>query len=291
MVKRNKVLSTILDLPDGKLRLSHNKINVWQACHLKYRYIYIDRLFPKEERAYPLQVGDIVHRLLKLYRDGELTPSLINNLEKMVATLYPDNTDETVLNVAADAVALVQGYINQFKDDLVTFISTEVHLQVEFKNYYLYGIIDGLARPEDNKLWRAEYKTTGKMDSYYLNGLKGGLQGAIYDYLVEQTMKEEVKGTIYDLLVKTKIPSYHRAYATKNREAVKRMLNTVEGVYNEIKRGEYYPSSRCFSYNRECEYLMLCNNDNEQTRQSFYKVVEEDELRRKEVKVAGNGSD
>jgi hypothetical protein len=244
-------------------------------------------LATKEEKAYPLQVGDIVHRLLHLWYNGRLVASDIANLEILVAKLYPGNTDQQALDVATDAATLVQGYLSKFgDDDPLTFISTEVHLQVEFENYYLYAIIDALARPQDKKLWRVEHKTTAKMDSYYLNGLKGGLQGSIYDYLTEQVMKEEVKGTIYNLLVKTKIPDYFRTYTSKNRESVKRMLQTVEGVYKEITQGEFYPSSRCFSYNRECEYLLLCNNDNEQTRQSFYKPIGEDELKRREVKAS-----
>lgn len=259
-----------------KLRLSYSKINTWQTCHLKYKYCYIDRLVRKEEKSYPLQVGDVVHRLMHLWYTGELTARVVTNLEKLVQKLYPGNEDPTTLSVAADAAALMKGYLDKFsQNDPIKFISTEVHLQVELPNYFLYGIIDALGRPEDKRLWRVEHKTTSRMDSFYLNGLKGGLQGAIYDYLIEQVMKEEVKGTIYNILVKTKIPQYERVYTNKNRAAVKRMLETVDGVYREIARAEYFPSSRCFSYNTDCDYKLLCDNDNEVTRQSFYKTREE----------------
>jgi len=270
--------------PD-KLRMSHNRISIWQACHLKYRYYYIDKLMPKEEKAYPLQVGDIVHKLKHLWYSGELTVKKIDNIQQFVQSLYPDNTEETTLNVAADAGTLMAGYLRQFgTEDPIEIISSEVQLQVEFPNYYLFAIVDALGRPKDKKLWRVETKTTARMDSYYLNGLKGGLQGAIYDFLTEEVMKEQVKGTIYDLIVKTKIPSYHRAYAGINRQAIKRALETVEGVYQEIQRAEYFPSSRCFSYNRECDYALLCNNDTLQTRKEFYKVREETPTE-KEVKI------
>jgi hypothetical protein len=252
-----------------KLRLSHTKITTWQDCHKKYYWTYVERLTPKV-KAKPLQVGDITHKLHHLWVVGKLTPDIIINLPEKVTKLYPENTEIESDEVAQLAGILMRGYINQYSEDPLEFISSEVHIEVELDHVTLVMKIDALARPKDQRLWRVEHKTAGKMDSFYLAGLKGGLQAAIYDFGIEQMFHEKPGGTIYNILVKTKIPSYHRAYAMSNRTAITRMLQTVEGVYQEIQRADYFPSSRCFSYNNECEYKKLCDFDSPQVREAFY---------------------
>lgn len=257
-----------------KLRLSNTRIQAWQHCHLRYKYCYIDNLVPKE-KAEPLQVGDIVHQLIHKWVIGEFTPDDIANLDEFVKTNYPEDDITQAMSVAIQAATLIQGYLKKYQDDPLQFISSEIHIEHDLGPCILVGKVDALARPEDNKLWRVEHKTTSRVDSYYLNGLKGGLQGAIYDYGIEKLFKEPVSGTIYNLLVKTKIPDYHRAYTKCNRAAIDRMLQTVEGVCRDIQRGDFYPSSNCFSYQRECDYLHLCNYDSPEVREVFYQKRKE----------------
>lgn len=253
-----------------KLRLSHTKIVCWQTCHKKYYWTYIEKLAAKK-KAQPLQVGDIVHKLHHLWVINKLTPSIITNLPEHITKLYPENTEFESDDVAMWAGILMKGYIDKYGvDDPLDFISSEVHVEVELEHVVLVMKIDALARPRDKRLWRVEHKTTKRMDSFYLAGLKGGLQAALYDYGIEQTFKEKASGTIYNLLVKTKVPDYHRAYALSNRTAIDRALQTVEGVYQEIRHSDYFPSSWCFSYNSDCEYKKLCDFDSEQVREAFY---------------------
>jgi hypothetical protein len=231
---------------------------------------------PVEPKAIPLQVGDIVHKLLHMWYTNTLTADKIEHLDTFVQELYSTNSDEQTLAVAVEAANLFMGYYNKFgKTDPLHFISSEIHVQKEFDNYVLLAKVDALARPSDGRLWRVEHKTTSRLDSAYLNGLKGGLQGAIYDYLIETVMNEKVSGTIYNLLVKTKVPDYHRAYSAINRPAIARALETVDGVYRDICRGDFYPSSLCFTFNRECDYRLLCNQDTPSVREKFYKQKEE----------------
>jgi len=253
-----------------KLRLSHTKIMTWQTCHKKYYWTYIEKLTPKA-KAQPLQIGDVVHKLHHLWVIGKLTPEIIIDLPKVVTKLYPENTEFESSEVAMWAGILMKGYLDKYsEDDPLEFISSEVHIEVELEHVVLVMKVDALARPKDQRLWRVEHKTTKRMDSFYLAGLKGGLQAALYDFGIEQMFHEKSSGTIYNLLVKTKVPDYHRAYAMASRTAIDRALATVEGVYQEIQQGDYFPSSWCFSYNSECGYKKLCDFDSEQTREAFY---------------------
>lgn len=261
--------------PSGKIRFSNSKVQCWIHCHLQYKYSYIDRLAPKK-KVDNLQIGDIAHKLLDLWNRGKLTSAHIKDLESFVQTLYPFNEGDESLLIAREAARLVVGYIRQYENDPLKIVSSEVHIQVELPNYFLYGRMDGLSRTEDERLWRLEYKTARKMDSYYLDGLKAGLQGAIYDYLIEENFKEKLSGTIYSMLIKTNVPQFPRAFAPINRPAIKRMHQTLDGVYRDILKGDFYPSSQCLSYGRPCDFKLLCDNDNEETRQAFYVVKAEE---------------
>lgn len=256
-----------------KLKLSAYRCSVWKHCHLKYDYIYNQHIVPKT-KSKPLMVGDIVHQLQQLYYTGKLTPELIMNLEDFVKEQYQNDEDETILEVALEAGRLMKGYIETYHNkDPLTFISHETILQHDMGEFILHARVDALARPQEKQhkgLWRVETKTAGRLDAAYLNGLKRGLQGSIYDFLVEKVMEERIAGTIHNLLVKTKVPGYHRTYTSRSQTAIDRMLQTVKGIAREIERYDIFPSSDCFTYNRECEYKLLCEHDTPVVRQSFY---------------------
>jgi hypothetical protein len=262
-----------------KLKLSHSKISTFLHCRQRYAWSYVEELVPKE-KAFPLQVGDILHQLLDLWYTDSLEQRYLQDMEAFVRDCYPNNTSEQTLEVAYQALRLFNGYYTKFAEsDPLNFVSSETHIEVDMGDYILVMRVDALARPKDGRLWRVEHKTTARLDSHYLNGLKGGLQGAIYDFGVEHMLKEKVEGTIYNLLVKTKEPQYHRAYTKRNLAAQERMLKTVEGVYRDITKGDFYPSSQCYQYARECPYLLLCNHDSKEAREAFY-----------EKKVSGDSS-
>ena len=258
-----------------KLRVSQSRVNTFLSCRVEHRWIYEVGLVPKV-KAQPLQIGDIVHRLLHLYYDGRLTAEFTLNLEDFVKDLYPDNIDGEALDVAYEALALLKGYLAKYEeDDPLSIVPGETTLETDMGDYILTGKVDAWARLQDGRLWRVEHKTTAKLDSYYLDGLKGGLQGGIYDFLTESLFEEKLSGTIYNLLVKTKIPQYKRAYTSINRKVIERALMTVEGVVRDIQNGDVYPSSRCFSYNRVCDYKHLCDYDSPEVRENFYTKIKE----------------
>ena len=120
-------------------------------------------------------------------------------------------------------------------------------------------IVDAVARDQQARLWRFEHKTAAKMDSYYLNGLRGGLQGGIYHWGLNQTMPEPVVGTIYNMLIKTKVPQYPRMPVMMQTGLADRAVQTFDGIARQIFLGDIYPNANaCYQFNRECDYLPLC---------------------------------
>jgi hypothetical protein len=236
----------------------------------------MEGLSPKE-KARPLQLGDITHQLLHAWDRGTLTVKDIENLPAKVQELYPTNPEGMSEDIAIEAANLVRGYLKEHAGkEQLKMIPGETGLLIDAGDYLLYGKVDVWARDKKKQLWRGERKTTAKIDSFYLGGLKSGLQGGIYDILSEAVMKEPLKGTFYDMLVKTKIPQYPRTFVPRSAKHIQRTWETLNGVVRDINGGDFYPSCKCFMYNRECDYRMLCENDSDMTRNAFYEVIPPD---------------
>ena len=261
-----------------KLRLSYSRASTFLNCRQAYRWAYIEGLVPKKKAA-PLQVGDIVHQLFHLQFEGKLRGEDIQDLDGFVRRLYPENDSSSNLEVALQAASLFSGYLENYQNDPLLQSSSETHLEVEMPDFHLYGRIDGLCCTSDMRLWRLERKTSSSMDSSFLSGLKNSLQAGIYDYLLDTVLDEKHWGTIYDILVKTKVPQYKRNMVRRNLRVEERALKALEGVAQDIKRGDFYPSCNCFTYYRECDYLPLCNFDTPEVRESFFQTIPEKERR------------
>jgi hypothetical protein len=252
-----------------KLRLSTSRINTYLHCPKSYWWHYHEDLVPKK-KSYALQVGDFVHILLAKDALGELTQEYISNFVNEVQKAYPDNINEESAGVAYDALNYFSGYKDKYKYDPLTIDSVEVHLELDLGPYLLYTRLDTLVRTQDKRLWRGEYKTTAKLDSGYLSGLKDGLQAGISYWVESEVLPERVNGTIYSLIVKTKIPQYERSMVLAEKGLIERTKACVHGVADNILNERFYPSMQCHYYKRECEYLPLCKNDSERTREAFF---------------------
>lgn len=254
------------------IRLSYSRVSSFLSCRKRYWWAYHEGLIPKKKPT-PLQVGDIVHELFHLYYERKLPD--ISKLEEWVQDLYPFNELQTSLDVARQAASLFVGYLKHYEDDPLELVSSEVHLEFPlYDDLILYGRVDGLVKSKDGKLWRLERKTSSSMDSHFLQGLRNSLQAGIYDFLLEKTLSPSTYGTVYDILVKTKVPQYNRNFVLKNRKVIDRALETLRGVWKDLKTcmedpSMFYPSSECFIF-RECDYTTLCNFDSPEARETFY---------------------
>jgi len=259
-----------------KLKISYTRASTFLHCRQKYHWEYIENLTPIK-KSRPLKVGGLVHSLLhtKLVKP-HITQFDVNFTMDAARTDYPGDDEGELASVALEATILVNGYLEKYKDDPLTVVPGETMLEADMGEYTLIGRSDAYARTEDTKLWRMEHKTMSRLDSNYLQGLKSGLQGGIYDYLTERLFNEEVSGTIYNLIVKTKIPNYHRSFTKCDRGAIQRMLQTIHGVHRDIQRGDFYPSSKCYSFASVCPFKVLCEFDSPGAREAFF-------TRRKEV--------
>jgi hypothetical protein len=253
-----------------KLKLSYSQATTFLICHKKWWWVYDQDLTSKKEKKPALQLGDVVHRLLDKYYRFELDTSDISALDKYVQKLYPQNSDEESITTARIAATLFYGYIKQFEEDDLRVVSPEMHLEKDFGDFSLYSRLDAVCLTPDDREWRMEHKTTSRMDSYYLNGLRKGLQTGIALWLYEDLVNPKVAGTVFNMLIKTKVPSYPRSPILKERWVINLAKEAVRGIVRDIKRRDFYPSANCSLYNEECEFAALCRNDTPQIRETFY---------------------
>lgn len=267
-----------------KLKLSYSQATTFLICHKKWWWVYNQDLASIREKKPALQIGDIVHQLLDKYYRFELDTKDISTLHEYVQKLYPLNKGEESHAIATQAATLFYGYIKQFDEDDLRVVSPEMHLEKDYGDFILYSRLDAVCLTPDDREWRMEHKTTGKTDSTYLAGLRKGLQTGIAMWLYEDLVNPKVSGTIFNLLVKTKVPAFPRSPILKERWVIDIAKRAIEGIVRDINREDFYPSGQCSLYNEECEYSALCRKDTPATRKAFYtsrsKLVEEQKKRK-----------
>lgn len=275
------------------LRLSYSKTETFLGCRKRYWWIYHEDLTPTG-KGKPLQVGDIVHRLRDVFYQGKLTKEHILNLKQTVKDLFPENSEAQSDEVAFEGGILFKGYLDKLYEQDIKVMHPELVLETKMVEpvtktpFILYSRLDGVCQTPDGRVWRDELKTTGKIDYLYLKGLREGLQTGIALWLADELMDEKLAGTMFNLVIKTKVPDAKRMPAPRQEWVVENAKKTVYGVVRSINRGDFYPTqSECIGWNRECDYLKLCSNDTPATREAHYQSRTEEFKRSKSIQLKG----
>ena len=238
----------------NKIRLSYSKAMSFLGCKFKYNLIYNEGIRLKG-KSYALQLGDVTHQMLQEINTGKFI--LNHNIERLnlpeLADRYLHDQSETARLAVYEAYKLILGYQDKYKDSNYKVISSEVIMEADFGICTLYTRLDGITQI-GNDYWRHEYKTTAKIDKAYLQGLKKGLQTGIAHIILKEVTKVKFRGSIFDLIVKTKVPQYERNPIIVQTGLLKRTEQTITGIITDIKAGNFYPSGQCF----RCDFEPLC---------------------------------
>lgn len=260
-----------------KVRLSNSRVDCYHHCHKKYFWTYIEGYYPVGPPSNPLQIGGILHELKDRWIAKKMPEKLTADwLVDLINGEYPGNPIDTTREVGFTALGLFNAFLMKEEQMPLQYVSSETIMELECKDYILYTRVDGLARTQDGRLWREETKTTSKMDSAYLSGLKGGLQAGIAYKVMKGTLPEKVAGTIYTILVKTKVPQCERTMIGAEKFLLKMTEDCLKGAIDGIKAERWDPSMKCYPYNRECEYRILCKGATPGIIKNFYARKEDD---------------
>lgn len=259
----------------AKTRLSYSKISCFMKCRREYYWRYIENLTPIQKADY-FQIGIVVHDLREKWIKNELEVTDIEKLKEYISKQFPSNDPETSQRVALEAATLFVGYVKDMDRSPYELISPEMHIELELEEFTLYARLDALAKDDRGNVLRDELKTTSRMDSAYLAGLSKGLQTGITFWIIDETMREHnVKGSLFEIIVKTKIPQYARHPIMKDRFTVDYTKQCVHGVWESIKRcgtdrKNFYPSMQCSYGKYTCAYETLCRNDTPMKRKTLF---------------------
>lgn len=236
-----------------------------------------------------LDIGTAVHLGLALLGSGKTIDEAVAESRKKLAELLPKKQmpgDDEDLRDNQDVVEkLLRGYDAEYTGTIWTPIAQETKGAVEVgdgTNVILVFRTDKLAT-WNNRLWIVDHKTAGKLDLRDLQKYEMALQFSAYSYAVTKFTKQMVAGVIVDILVKTKVPQYHRDYKTRSPKE----LTEFEAEFAEtgkeimwrklrVENGEdpmtvfYKNTDECFRYGT-CPYRELCMEDNPTRRQLYRK--------------------
>jgi hypothetical protein len=269
-----------------QLNTSYSQVNTFLNCRQLWWWQYQEKLTPRG-KVWPLQLGDIIHRLRQKYLLGELTGDDIHHLPDKVQELFPDNEQDLSDDLAYQAAKVFGAWLKKGFDKDIEIVSPEVILEKTFTEpltgvpYLLYARLDAMCRTQDGRLWRDELKTSARTDMTYLKGLKSPLQTGIAYMLCDPLFEEEVKGTIFHMCLTTKIPDAKREFAVRRKWVDEYAKRAVEGVIRDIllvredPERHLYPSLRCTPYSRECDFAVLCQGATPRQKEELFQNREE----------------
>lgn len=244
---------------NDQIILSQSRIATFLQCRKKYYWKYVEHLHPIE-KPIVLKIGDIVHQAIDAYWRG----TTINQelIEQMTKEKYPEIEDEEFID---SITPLILGYIESLgKNDSIKMIGSETWIEIPYrkdKNVILQGRIDGVCEMS-GKLFRIERKTTSRLDSGSINSMKYSTQEVFYQYLTSQVFGE-IRGVLYEFIVKTKMPKFVRLPLLTLPSRINEMTEElIDGMLNDLRSKQFYPSIQCKSFNRVCDYMPLCFEQN-----------------------------
>jgi hypothetical protein len=280
------------DVATEKIHLNQSRVQLFHNCHRKYYWWAVEGLEIDRPR-WALDIGTSVHLGLALLGSGRPIDEAVKESRAKLESLMPKRTlpgDNEELEDNKNVVEkLLRGYDEAYTGTVWTPIAQETKGAVEVgdgTNIILVFRTDKLAT-WNSRLWIVDHKTAGKLDLRELQKYEMALQFSAYSYAVTKFTKQMVAGVIVDILVKTKVPQYHRDYKTRNEAELLEFEQEFVEVGKEIlwrhervKAGEdpktvfYKNTDECFRYGT-CPYRELCLEDNP-TRRLLYKKREAD---------------
>lgn len=234
-----------------------------------------------------LDIGTSTHMGLALLGSGKNIDEAVEGAKAELKRIMPrkmlPGDDEGFEDAAQMVEKLLRGYDANYTDTGWTPIAQETKGTVEVgngTNVLLVFRTDKLAT-WNNRLWIVDHKTAGKLDLRDLQKYEMALQFSAYQYAVTKFTNTPVAGIIVDILVKTKIPQYHRDLKTRNAKELHDFEKEFVEMGKEIlwrkarvAAGEdpmvvfYKNTNECFRYGT-CAYRELCLEDNPARRQAF----------------------
>jgi len=279
--------------------LTNSSMTTYQRCPRAYYYRYVWGLAPKKVSD-KITIGKLTHKGLAYLHQGK-------DLNEAINLVFSETSTDASMAVRKTVATMLTQYALKWKDDADTKQTLAVESVLRRKlddNWWLAGKLDWVIR-DDEGVWVVECKTTSRIDRDYLAKLPLDNQVTTYYYLASGKWKGEMRGVIYDVVVRPRI--YRRsgedidtyleraaaaylanptAYFTRQccfREEwkVDSFLSSALYTAKEIEKrlgedADAWPQFTwsCFLRGRECPYAQLCSYGENLRTLSAFEIVD-----------------
>jgi putative RecB family exonuclease len=246
---------------------SHSRLSSYEACPLKYRYAYVDRVkLEKMPESIEAFMGKRVHEALeKLYSDrmisrndtldelleyydGEWCNNWSDDVQIVRSELTPENYHETGRRCIADYYARYA----PFNDGRTLKLEEPVYINID--GYKLMGYIDRLTYMGDGRYEIHDYKTSRSLPAQ--SHLDGDRQLALYQIGVQGMWKDAGRvELVWHYLVHDR-----EMRSSRSPECLESLKTNVIGLIHRIEAAEKeyeFPAVESELCNW-CEYRSLC---------------------------------
>lgn len=254
---------------------SNSKLNTYEQCPLKFRFIYLDKLKRPAEESIEAFLGNRVHDTLqKCYEDIKLTKlDSLSDLLEFFNRIWNGKWHDLVLIVRSDVTQnhyralgekLIENYYKRYSpfDQDIT-IGTETRLNFALDSaskYKMTGFIDRLSRTVDNVYEIHDYKTSAHLVDQ--QEIDADRQLGLYHLAVQKKWHDaqNIRLIWHYLAFDADLISY------RTPEAISALTSSTIELINQIESAQDFPpnESRLCEW---CEYQQFCPR-----RKHFYKV-------------------
>jgi ATP-dependent helicase/nuclease subunit B len=162
-------------------KFSATSLDMYLKCQLKFYYRYVLRLFERDELAEEidnLQIGSIVHRILKRYfvtfkgrqlRPEDLsTEELLNIVQKVFIDTFGDRISGKVYLLRRQISGRMEDYLNAYQipaveHHAIKIVDVETSLSTNHRGFTVTGTIDRIEK-RDDRVFILDYKISAHAD-------------------------------------------------------------------------------------------------------------------------------
>lgn len=247
----------------SKLHLSWSKLELYNQCPLKYKYVYLLHL-PIKKNEY-LLFGIAMHQLLEqVYKEGVFdTWFYVEKWDKFFDNIAKDKEFEAISKSSKDWVKsqgnwMVRDFFETAKEynleKKAKAVEKRLKGKVKIKGiiYTLTGIADLIIENEDGEIILIDFKTGKPDDEHYRK------QSTLYAELVRKQFGIKITkiGIWY---LKSKEIKFFEITSKLRKETANYIMKIVEKLQTEK-----YPAKKN-EYCKYCEFKKRCKNESKAT--------------------------
>lgn len=283
-------------LSDG---LTQSMLKTYMSC--PHAFLFSINRWEQIGKVWKTNFGNFFHEILAYFIENP-ADALKEDWEKTANEVIDSYLSKEDLRELPDeietdrglVIALIGGYLNQYKEDFAKFKPYEVEktFDAEYRGFRLRGKIDAVIKNQNGELWKQEHKTSGRIsEDIKIASLAFDFQNLFYTFVKKRVLGEDIKGTIYNVNRKPQLRKrktenlpdfikrvredidsrpewyYYRYEIQYTERDLDRFQQDLDSLLNEIKDvvgGKIIPIRRnymsCDRGMYPCDFLEMCSS-------------------------------